>query len=42
MVMTGAGPGSWKPQQGSRERSFGINIRLPFEDEATLTCPRSG
>jgi uncharacterized protein (TIGR00730 family) len=36
MVITGAGPGIMRAcQQGAgRERSFGVNIRLPFEQQA--------
>src|ERR1700687_4313807 len=36
MVLTGAGPGIREPcQRGAgRERSFGVNIRLPFEQSA--------
>ena len=35
MVITGAGGGIMSPARGrGRERSFGLNIRLPFEQDA--------
>jgi len=34
MVMTGGGAGSCRLVQNAQEQSFGLNIHLPFEQEA--------
>jgi hypothetical protein len=43
MVITGAGPGIMRAgnQGAGPENSFGVNIRLPFEQEANVFVPRN-
>ena len=43
MVVTGAGPGIMAAaMEGGRERSLGVSIRLPFEQQTNPTIAADG